>query len=73
VLRRTGRGGGDDTEEAGIGWGAGDNDMRSLDGGIDDTGRRGGGGGIIMLEGRVLGHTSFSAEESLMSRTDLSG
>jgi hypothetical protein len=47
--------------------------MRSLDGDIDEAGRRGGGGGIIMLEGRVLGRTSFSAEESLRSRTDLSG
>ena len=73
VLRRTGRGGGDATEGADVGWGAGENDMRSLDGDIDDKGRRGGGGGIIMLEGRVLGRTSFSVEESLESRTDLFG
>lgn len=44
--------------------------MRSLDGDIDDKGRR---GGIIMLEGRVIGRTSFSFEESLDSRTDLPG
>ena len=29
--------------------------------------------GIIMREGRVLGRTSFLVEESVESRTDLSG